>query len=221
MGYSQKSKSERALWAQFDALQIGSGWDENDIVKPQILVEDVFGDSHPGSVHLNRLAEQVKYGVFETGCRPAQYHATDICDGCAQGHNGMNYILASREALCDMVEVHGSVAPWDGMVLLSSCDKSIPAHLKAAARLNVPAVFVPGGSMRPGPNMTTSAVGGDISLRQKGVGNITESEVFDYKVTGCPSAGACSFLGTSQHNAVHGGGIRDDACRVRRWRRRR
>jgi len=57
---------------------------------------------------------------------------------CAQGHDGMNYVLASREALCDMVEVHGSVFPWDGMILTSSCDKSIPAHLKAAARLNIP-----------------------------------------------------------------------------------
>ena len=197
MEYTQKSKCERALWAQFDALQIGSGWDDVDIQKPQVLVEDVFGDSHPGSVHLDKLSEQVKNGVFETGGRPAHYHATDICDGCAQGHDGMNFILASREALCDMVEVHGSVVPWDGMVLLSSCDKSIPAHLKAAARLDIPTIFVPGGSMRPGPNMTTPAVAGDISLRQKGVGDITDGEVFDYKVTGCPSAGACSFLGTA------------------------
>ena len=81
MEYLQKSKAERALWAQFDALQIGSGWDEDDIVKPQILVEDVFGDSHPGSVHLDRLAEQVKYGVFETGCRPAQYMQRTFATG--------------------------------------------------------------------------------------------------------------------------------------------
>ncbi len=193
----QKSASERLLWAQFDALQLGTGWDEEDIKKPQILVEDVFGDSHPGSVHLNQLTEQVKYGVFETGGFPAQFHATDICDGCAQGHDGMNYILASREALCDMVEVHGSVCSWDGMILASSCDKSIPAHLKAAARLDIPTIFIPGGSMRVGPNMTTSLVAGDISLRQKRKGEITDQEVRDYKITGCPSAGACTFLGTA------------------------
>jgi len=192
----QKSAPERLLWAQFDALQLGTGLDEEDIKKPQILVDDVYGDSHPGSVHLNQLTEQVKYGVFETGGFPAQFHATDICDGCAQGHDGMNYVLASREALCDMVEVHGSVFPWDGMILTSSCDKSIPAHLKAAARLNIPTIFIPGGSMRVGPNMTTSLGNGDISLRIKR-GEITNQEVRDYKLAGCPSAGACTFLGTA------------------------
>ena len=113
-----------------------------------------------GSTHLSGLMEQAKYGVFEKGGFPAQYHTTDICDGCAQGHDGMNYILASREAICDMIEVHGSVYPWDGMILSASCDKSIPAQLKAAARLNLPTIFIPGGSMRPGPDMTTSLVAG-------------------------------------------------------------
>ena len=196
-GYTQKSKRERALWAQFDALELGSGWDYDDITKPQILIEDVYGDSHPGSTHLNRISEQAKYGVFEKGGFPAQYHTTDICDGCAQGHDGMNIVLASREAICDMVEVHASAIPWDGMILSSSCDKSIPAHLKAAARLNIPAIFIPGGSMRPGPDMTTSLLAGDISLRQKRKGEITEREIKNYKLTGCPSAGACTFLGTA------------------------
>lgn len=195
--YQQKSRSERELWAQFDALQLGSGWDEADIQKPQILIEDVYGDSHPGSTHLNQLAEQAKYGVFEAGGFPAQFHTTDICDGCAQGHDGMNIILASREAICDMVEVHGSVVPWDGLLLSSSCDKSIPAHLKAAGRLDIPTIFIPGGSMRPGPHMTTSLVAGDISLRQKRKGEISGQEIRDYKLTGCPSVGACTFLGTA------------------------
>ena len=192
----QKSASERRLWAQFDALQLGSGWDEEDIVKPQILLEDVYGDSHPGSTHLHLVAEQAKYGVFETGGFPAQFHTTDICDGCAQGHNGMNFVLASREAICDMVEVHGRVVSWDGVLLSSSCDKSIPAHLMAAARLNLPTIFIPGGSMRPGPDMTTSLGTGDISLRQR-KGEITIEELRDYKRAGCPSTGACSFLGTA------------------------
>ena len=191
MKNKQKSRPQRLLWAQFDALQMGSGWDEEDITKPQILLEDVFGDSHPGSVHLAGLMEQAKYGVFEKGGFPAQYHTTDICDGCAQGHDGMNYILASREAICDMIEVHGSVYPWDGMILAASCDKSIPAQLKAAA------IFIPGGSMRPGPDMTTSLVAGDISLRQKRKDAVTPQEVRDYKLTGCPSCGACTFLGTA------------------------
>ena len=197
MNHKQKSAPQRLLWSQFDALQMGSGWDEEDIKKPQILLEDVFGDSHPGSTHLSGLMEQAKYGVFEKGGYPAQYHTTDICDGCAQGHDGMNYILASREAICDMIEVHGSVYPWDGIILSASCDKSIPAQLKAAARLDMPTIFIPGGSMRPGPDMTTSLVAGDISLRQKREGAVTEQEIRDYKLTGCPSCGACTFLGTA------------------------
>ena len=195
--YEQKSKRERALWSQFDALQLGMDWDENDIVKPQVLIEDVFGDSHPGSKHLDKLSEQAKIGVYETGGRPAQFHTTDICDGCAQGHDGMNYILASREIIADMVEIHASVNPWDGMILLSSCDKSVPAHLKAAARMDIPAIYIPGGSMRPGPNMTTSIVAGDISLREKRKDAITPEEVRNFKLTGCPSLGACQFLGTA------------------------
>lgn len=191
------SSRERNLWAQFDALQLGSGWDEADIVKPQILVEDVFGDSHPGSVHLNQLSEQICRGIYEQGGAPGRFHTTDLCDGCAQGHDGMNVILASRETICDMVELHADFVPWDGMVLCSSCDKSIPAHLKAIARVNIPSVFVPGGSMRPGPNQTTSLVAGSISLRQKQKDGITPDEIRDYKLTGCPSAGACTFLGTA------------------------
>ncbi|WP_273702030.1 dihydroxy-acid dehydratase [Acetomicrobium sp.] len=170
--------------------------DEKDIIKPQILIEDVFGDSHPGSVHLNSLSEQATYGVYESGGTPSRYHVTDACDGCAQGHDGMNIILASREAMADMIEVHVRAYLFDGMVLLSSCDKSIPAHLMAAARLNIPTILVPGGSMRPGPNMTTSLVAGDISLRQKR-GEVSEQEIRDYKLTGCPSCGACAFLGTA------------------------
>ena len=193
----QKSKRERLLWAQFDALEMGSGWDDTDVTKPQIMIEDVYGDSHPGSVHLHQLAEQAKYGVFEKGGYPAQYHTTDICDGCAQGHDGMNVVLASREAIANMVEVHASAVPWDGIILSSSCDKSIPAHLKAAARMDIPTIFMPGGSMRPGPRQTTSLVAGDISLREKRKDAITPQEIRDYKLTGCPSVGACTFLGTA------------------------
>lgn len=193
----QKSAKERLWWAQFNALEMGSGWDDTDIAKPQIMIEDVYGDSHPGSVHLHQLATQAGYGVYEKGGFPAHYHTTDVCDGCAQGHDGMNVVLASREAIADMVEVHASAVPWDGMILSSSCDKSIPAHLKAAARMDIPTIFIPGGSMRPGPNQTTSLVAGDISLRQKRKNAISPQEIRDYYLTGCPSVGACTFLGTA------------------------
>ena len=187
-----RSEKERFGWAQFDALQLGSGWDEEDIGKPQILVEDAYGDSHPGSVHLAGLSTQAVYGVYEKGGHPAQFHVTDICDGCAQGHDGMNLVLASREVIADMIEMHAGFVPWDGMLLSSSCDKSIPAHLKAAARVNIPAIFIPGGSMRPGPNQTTSLVAGDISLRQKRKNEITPAVLQPARVPSWGRRAPCS-----------------------------
>ena len=194
------SQNERFLWPQFDALQLAIGWTESDIQKKQVLVEDVLGDSHPGSAHLGRLSEQVQIGVYEGGGKPGRFHTTDICDGCAQGHDGMNYILASRESIADMVELHGRFVPWDGLALLSSCDKSIPGHLKAAARLNLPTVFVPGGSMRPSRNMTSDIDEiGDLTLRQERDRDnpAVKRDVRNYKLTACPSVGACQMYGTA------------------------
>lgn len=192
----QKAKDVREIWAQSDALRMGMGWTEEDIEKPLIMVDDVFGESHPGSVHLDKLTKEINNGIIENGGKPSNFHVTDICDGIAQGHNGMNYILLSREVIANMVEIHGNVHPWDGMVLVSSCDKSIPAHLMAAARLDIPTVFVPGGTMRPGPFMTTSGKGGEITLQKKQK-KIDDFDVMQYKKTGCPSCGACQFLGTA------------------------
>lgn len=192
----QKSKQVRKDWIQIDALSCGTGWDENDLENPQILIEDVFGTSHPGSLHLNELADEVSIGVFQVGGRPARFHGTDLCDGWAMLHDGMNYILPSREVLCDLVEVHGRVIPWDGLVLISSCDKSIPAHLMAACRLNVPTLHIPGGSNRIGPNMTHSLLVGETALRMR-QGEDVRSEIRDYKLSGCPGCGACQFMGTA------------------------
>lgn len=190
-----RSYDVRHLWVQSDGLRMGMNWSEGDLDKLQILVEDVWGESHPGSFHLDRLTEEVRVGIWESGGRPASFHVTDICDGWANGHDGMNFILASREAMADMVEIHASVIPWDGMVLISSCDKSIPAHLKAAARMDIPCVHVPGGSMRPGPNLTNSILGDVTALREQG--RIGDREVRDRQLTCAPTCGACQFMGTA------------------------
>jgi dihydroxy-acid dehydratase len=192
----QKCKNVRKLWAQVDALRMGMNWTEDDIEKPQILIDDVFGESHPGSSHLDQLSEEAALGVYERGGRPAKNHITDVCDGWAQGHDGMNYILASREIIADMVEIHASVVPWDGMILISSCDKSIPAHLIATARLDIPTIHIPGGSMRSGPGISTSGLAGPISNKEK-KGQLKQGELRNYKLTGCPSCGACQFMGTA------------------------
>lgn len=196
MSFVPRCTEARKIWSQSDALKMGMDWDEEDINKPQILIDDVFGESHPGSYHLSGLTNQAAIGVYEKGGRPAIFHATDICDGWAQGTNGMNYVLASRGVIADMVEIHASCIPWDGLILISSCDKAIPAHLMAAARLNLPTIFIPGGSMRPAPDMGTSGKAGEISLREK-QNAISQQEVMDYKQTGCPSCGACQFMGTA------------------------
>jgi len=196
MAVIPKCTDARKIWAQSDCLKMGMDWDEEDINKPQILIDDVFGESHPGSYHLSSLTNQASIGVYEKGGRPATFHVTDICDGWAQGTSGMNYVLASRGVIADMVEIHASCIPWDGLILISSCDKAIPAHLMAAARLDLPTLFIPGGSMRPAPDMGTSGKAGEVSLREK-QHTISPQEVMDYKRTGCPSCGACQFMGTA------------------------
>ena len=94
-----KSQEMRKLAPELDPLRIGSGWKEEDLEKPQILIESTFGDSHPGSVHLNTLVEEVRKGVQEAGGHGARYFCTDICDGESQGTDGINYSLASRRSL--------------------------------------------------------------------------------------------------------------------------
>ena len=192
----QKSEKVRKDWVQLDALACGTGWDQEDLKNPQILIEDVFGSSHPGSFHLNELSQEVGVGVFQGGGKPAHFHGTDLCDGWAMLHDGMNYILPSREALCDLVEVHGRVIPWDALVLVSSCDKSIPAHLMTACRLNIPALHIPGGSNRIGPRMTHSLLVGETATKMR-QGMDVSTEVRDYKLSGCPGYGACQFMGTA------------------------
>ena len=192
----QRSRKARREWIQIDALSCGTGWNEKDLTKPQILIEDVFGASHPGSYHLNGLAEEASIGVFQEGGRPANFHGTDLCDGWAMLHDGMNYILPSREILCDLVEVHGRVIPWDGVVLISSCDKSVPAHLMAAARLNIPAIHVPGGSNRIGPHLSHSVLVGETASQMR-QGKDVSRQIRDYKLTACPGFGACQFMGTA------------------------
>jgi len=192
----QKSKEFRDSWVQFDTLCCGTGWDEEDLRNPQILIEDVFGSSHPGSFHLDTLAEEASIGVYQKDGKPANFHGTDICDGWAMSHDGMNFILPSREVLCDLVEVHGRVIPWDGMIVISSCDKSIPAHLMAAARLNIPAIHIPGGSNRVGPHMSHSLLVGEVAKKMQ-QGQDVSSEIRNYKLSGCPGFGACQFMGTA------------------------
>mgnify|MGYP000799959981 FL=1 len=160
------------------------------------MVESTYGDSHPGSGHLNILVEEVRKGIAEEGGFGARYHCTDICDGESQGTDGINYSLASREMIANMIEIHANATPFDAGVYLSSCDKGVPGNLIGLARVNIPSVFVPGGTMNAGPEMLT--------LEQLGMysagferGEIDEEKLDWAKCNACPSCGACSFIGTA------------------------
>ena len=191
-----KSQEMRKLAPEMDPLRIGTGWKKEDLEKPQIMVESTYGDSHPGSGHLNLLVEEVRKGVAEAGGFGARYFCTDICDGESQGTDGINYSLASREMIANMIEIHANATPFDGGVYLSSCDKGMPGNLIGLARVDIPAVVVPGGTMNAGPEMLTLEQFGMYSAKFER-GEIDEEKLDWAKCNACPSCGACSFIGTA------------------------
>jgi dihydroxy-acid dehydratase len=191
-----ESQKLRKIAPELDSLRLGSGWKPEDLIKPQIIVESSFGHSHPGSAHLDRLVNAADKAIKENGGFAANYYVTDICDGEAQGHDGMNYSLVSRDVMAAMIEIHNRATPFDAGVFIASCDKSVPAHLMAIARLNMPAVFVPGGIMRAGPDMLTlEQIGKYNAMYERR--EITEKQLIEYKHNACPGCGACSFMGTA------------------------
>ena len=145
----------RRLAAEVDPLRIGTGWKPEDLSKPQIFIESTFGDSHPGSGHLDRLVEAARQGAAEAGGRGARYFTTDMCDGESQGTDGINYSLASREMIANMIEIQANATPFDAGVFIASCDKGMPGNLMGLARVNIPSIVVPGGTMAAGPELLT------------------------------------------------------------------
>ena len=190
------SQKMRELAPELDPLRLGAGWKPEDLEKPQVMIESTFGDSHPGSRHLDRLVEEVRKGIVEAGGFGARYFCTDICDGESQGTDGMNYSLVSREMIANMIEIHAKATPFDAGVYLASCDKGLPANLMGLSRVNVPAIVVPGGTMGAGPNLLTLEQLGAYSARYQR-GEIDEEELNWAKGNACPGCGACSFLGTA------------------------
>lgn len=190
------SQKVRALAPENDPLKIGMGWTIEDLDKPQILVESTFGDSHPGSAHLLEFTDCVMDGIKDSGGKGARYFVTDICDGIAQGHDGINYSLPHRDMMVNMMEIHGKSTGFDGGVFIASCDKSVPASLMALARLNMPSIMVTGGVMDAGPDLLTlEQIGAYNAMCVRG--EISKEQFLFYKHHACPSCGACSFMGTA------------------------
>jgi dihydroxy-acid dehydratase len=191
-----QSQKMRELAPELDPLRIGTGWKTEDLSKPQIYVESSFGDSHPGSVHLKALTEEVLKGIESEGAHGARYFCTDMCDGESQGTDGINYSLASREMMANMIEIQANATPFDAGVFLASCDKSVPGNLMGMLRVDIPSVFVPGGVMKAGPKMLTLEQLGVYSAKFER-GEIKKDELDWAKSNACPGCGACSFIGTA------------------------
>lgn len=190
------SQKMRKLAPEMDPLRLGTGWKPEDLSKPQIMVESTFGDSHPGSGHLNRLVEAARRGIADAGGYGARYFCTDICDGESQGTDGINYSLASREMIANMIEIHANATPFDGGVYIASCDKGMPGNLMGLARVNTPSIVIPGGTMSAGPELLTLEQLGMYSAKYER-GEIDEARLCWAKENACPSCGACSFIGTA------------------------
>lgn len=190
------SQTMRQLAPEADALRLGVGWSKSDLEKPWVLVETAGGDSHPCAVHLHQVAQDVRDGVIASGGAVGRYDCTDMCDGVAQGTDAMDLSLPSRELLSMVVELHARSGHFDGMVLLSGGDKSIPAHLLAAAKLNLPTVIVPGGVGELGPSgMSLERVGTHHAQLKRG--ELSSEDYQFYCEHACASAGTCEFFGTA------------------------
>ena len=186
----------RANAPELDPLRIGTGWKPEDLGKIQVFIESTFGDSHPGSGHLNKLVEAAREGVREEGGYGARYFTTDMCDGESQGNDGINYSLCSREMIANMIEIQANATPFDAGVYIASCDKGMPGNLIGLARVDIPAVVMTGGTMAAGPDMLTLEQLGMYSAQYER-GEIDEAKLTWAKHNACPSCGACSFIGTA------------------------
>ena len=191
-----RSQEFRKNAPELDPLRLGTGWKLEDLEKPQVFVESTFGDSHPGSGHLDKLVNAAVEGIAEAGRHGARYFTTDMCDGESQGNDGINFSLVSREMIANMIEIQANATPFDAGVYIASCDKGMPGNLMGLARVNIPSVVVTGGTMAAGPELLTLEQLGMYSARYER-GEIDEAKLNWAKQNACPGCGACSFIGTA------------------------
>jgi len=126
------------------------GYSDDDLARPLIGIANSWNSVVPGHSNLREVSEYVKQGIFRGGGTPVEFGVIAACDGIANGHEGMHYILPSREIICNSIEIMVQAHKLDGIVLLGSCDKIVPGMLMAAARLDIPALLIPGGPMLGG-----------------------------------------------------------------------
>ena len=176
------------------------GYTNEQLRKPLIGVVNSFNGIVPGHIHLNQIARAVKDGILAAGGTPMEFNTIAICDGIAMGHEGMKYSLASRELIADTVECMAMAHCFDGLVFIPNCDKVVPGMLMAAARLNIPSIFVSGGPMlslegKSGKFMDLNTVFEAVGSVK--AGTMDESELSAFEDSACPGCGSCSGMFTA------------------------
>ena len=181
------------------ALFKAMGYTDEEIKRPIIGVVNSANEIIPGHIHLDMLANDVKAGVRMAGGTPVEFPVIGVCDGIAMGHTGMKYSLASRELIADSIESMAIAHPFDGLVMVTNCDKIIPGMLMAAMRLNIPTIFISGGPMLAG---TLAGKSVDLITVFEGVGKVKsktmkEQELKDLEDYACPGCGSCAGMFTA------------------------
>ena len=182
------------------SLLKATGLTDQQIKKPLIGVVNSFNEVVPGHIHLQQIARAVKDGVLAAGGTPVEFNTIAVCDGIAMGHEGMKYSLASRELIADTVECMARAHCFDALVFIPNCDKIVPGMLMAAARLNLPSLFVSGGPMLSLTDHDGKAL--DLNSVFEAVGAINagrmeEDQLSYYEDNACPGCGSCSGMFTA------------------------
>ena len=179
----------------FNAL----GFTEEERRRPMIGIVSSFNEIVPGHMNLDKITEAVKMGVAMAGGMPVVFPAIAVCDGIAMGHVGMKYSLVTRDLIADSTECMAMAHGFDGLVCIPNCDKNVPGLLMAAARINVPTVFVSGGPMLAGhvQGNKTSLSSMFEAVGAHAAGKMTEEQVNDYVCNACPTCGSCSGMYTA------------------------
>ncbi len=179
----------------FNAL----GYTKEELERPLIGIVSSQNDIVPGHMNLDKIVEAVKMGVSMAGGTPVVFPAIAVCDGISMGHVGMKYSLASRELIADSTEAMALAHAFDGLVMVPNCDKNVPGLLMAAARVNIPAVFVSGGPMLAGKMGQKRTCLSDMfeAVGAYNAGKLTLEEVEEYENKACPTCGSCSGMYTA------------------------
>ncbi|HBT89410.1 dihydroxy-acid dehydratase [Desulfobacter sp.] len=178
------------------------GYTDIELNRPLIGIANSANELIPGHMHLDSIVKAVKTGISMAGGTPMEFSTIGVCDGIAMNHVGMHYSLASRELIADSIEVTAMAHPFDGIVMVPNCDKIVPGMLMAAARLNIPSIFVSGGPMLSGRHPRDRSKKIDLITIFEAVGAVqsgkmTEEELLEMENAGCPTCGSCAGMFTA------------------------